>query len=49
MKLSPDDVWITIMLFFSKYVNDHSEELRHAFVSHEGKKKLEVTTHNELS
>jgi hypothetical protein len=37
------------MLYFSKYVNEHSEELRHAFVSHEGKKKLVVTTWNELS
>jgi hypothetical protein len=49
VKITPDDVWIVIMLNFSKYVNAHSEELRTAFVSHEGKKKLVVTTDNELS
>jgi len=42
-------VWIVIALYFSKYVNDNSEQLRKAFVGHEGKKKLVVTTHNELS
>ena len=30
------------MLFFSKYVDDHSKELRSAFVTHEGKKTLNV-------
>jgi hypothetical protein len=49
VKITPDDVWITIMLYFSKYVNDNAEQLRHAFVSHEGKKKLTVTTWNETS
>ncbi len=44
VKISPDDVWIVIMLHFSKYVNDHSEQLRQAFVSHEGQKKLVVRT-----
>jgi hypothetical protein len=47
VKITPDDVWIVIMLFFSKYVNEHSEELRYVFVSHQGKKKLVVTTWNE--
>ena len=37
------------MLYFSKYVTDNAEQLRSAFVSHEGKKKLVVTTGNELS
>lgn len=37
------------MLYFSKYVNDHAEQLRSAFVSHQGKKKLTVTTWKELS
>lgn len=46
--LSPDDVWLTILLQFSKYVNKHSEELRSKLVSHEGQKELSVTTSNEL-
>jgi hypothetical protein len=40
--LSPDDVWIMILLFFSKYVNKQADVLREKFVSHEGKKKLTV-------
>ena len=46
VKITPDDVWITIMLYFSKYVNDNAEQLRKAFVSHEGKQKLVVITDN---
>ena len=30
------------MLYFSKYVDDNAEQLRNAFVSHEGKKTLTV-------
>jgi hypothetical protein len=40
--ISPDDVWVTIMFFFSKYVNDNAEELRSKFVDHEGEKKLVI-------
>lgn len=45
--LSPDDVWMTILLQFSKYVNANAEKMRSMFVNHEGKKHLEVTTRNE--
>ncbi|OQV19521.1 hypothetical protein BV898_06508 [Hypsibius exemplaris] len=41
--LRPDDVWITILTQLSLYVNAHAEELRHLFVTHQGKKELEVT------
>ena len=47
--ISPDDVWIVIMIFFKEYVNDNAEALRTKFVSHEGKKTLTVITRNELS
>ena len=46
VKITPDDVWLVILLYFSKYVNDNAEQLRSAFVTHQGKKKLEVTTWN---
>lgn len=46
VKITPDDVWLTIMLYFSKYVNNNAEQLRSAFVTHKGKKKLSVVTHN---
>ena len=46
--LSPDDVWMVICIHFSKYINDNAEKMRSAFVSHDGKKALTVTTANEL-
>lgn len=47
VKITPDDVWITIMLYFKEYVNSNAEKLRTKFVSHEGKKELTVITENE--
>ncbi|AYV77211.1 MAG: hypothetical protein Barrevirus19_6 [Barrevirus sp.] len=47
--LSPDDVWLVITLQFSKYINDNAEKMRNMFVTHEGKKKLSVTTGKEVS
>ncbi|CAF0891196.1 unnamed protein product [Didymodactylos carnosus] len=41
--LSPDDLWLMILIYFSKYVNDNAEQLRSLFVDHQGKKKLIVT------
>ena len=40
--VKPDDLWLVIMLWFTKYVDDNAEELRRAFVSHQGKKKLSI-------
>jgi hypothetical protein len=37
-----------IMLWFTKYVNDNAEELRTAFVMHQGKKELVVETDKNL-
>ena len=34
VKITPDDIWLTIMLFFSKYADNHAEDLRKAFVNH---------------
>ena len=42
LKLTPDDVWLPILIYFSKYVNDHAKELQQAFVKHEGKLNLVV-------
>jgi hypothetical protein len=46
VKVTPDDVWLTIMLYFSKYVDKNAKQLRQAFVHHEGKMKLEIKTEN---
>lgn len=40
--IRPDDIWLAITTQFSSYVNAHAEELRHAFVAHEGQKDLVV-------
>jgi hypothetical protein len=40
--LRPDDIWLGIIISFGNYVKNHSEEMRHLFVDHEGKKQLEV-------
>ena len=43
LRLSPDAIWITLARGFALHVNEHAEEFRHRFVSHVGKKDLQVT------
>ncbi|KAK5731647.1 hypothetical protein LTR17_011240 [Elasticomyces elasticus] len=43
LRIRPDDIWVGILTQLSSYINGHGEELRHHFVAHQGKKKLEVT------
>jgi hypothetical protein len=38
--LRPDDIWLTIVIQFSLYINANAESLRSKFVSHEGDKNL---------
>jgi len=40
--IRPDDIWLAITTQFSAYVNAHAEDLRHAFVAHEGQEELLV-------
>jgi len=42
LTLSPDDVWLCISQGFAEHVKQNAEELRHRFVQHEGKAKIEV-------
>ncbi|KAE8366549.1 hypothetical protein BDV27DRAFT_143537 [Aspergillus caelatus] len=42
LTLRPEDVWFSILCQLSFYINAHAEELRSFFVSHQGKKHLEV-------
>jgi hypothetical protein len=42
--LSPDDIWIMIIIYYGKYVNENAEQMRSLFVDHEGKQKLVVET-----
>lgn len=40
--LRPDDIWLTLLLALSLYVNAHAERMRHHFVRHAGQEKLRV-------
>ena len=42
LTLSPDIIWQCVAQGFGIHVNKNAEKLRHMFVAHEGKKKLEV-------
>lgn len=44
----PDDVWIGVLVQFSRYINSNSEELRDRFVNFEGKKTLTVSLDGDL-
>lgn len=44
VSIYPDDIKLLIQQALSKYVNDHTEELRDIFVNHSDKKELKVVT-----
>lgn len=44
IEIRPDDVWLTIVIAFADYVDNHAEEMRKEFVTFEGKKDLVVHT-----
>ena len=42
LTIRPEDVWFSILAQLATYINARAEELRAFFVSHEGRKTLEV-------
>ena len=44
LQLSPDTIWALIAYAFAKHVDKHPEELRHHFVTQEGKKRILIDT-----
>lgn len=40
--LVPDDIWLMISLYLSKYIDANAERLRKQFVNHEGQKELTI-------
>jgi hypothetical protein len=42
LELSPDHVWIVLAQGFARHVHANAEELRHQFVSHQGRETLSV-------
>jgi len=45
LSLGPDEIWAVIAFGFAEHIDEHSEELRHNFVAHKGKKRIEVEVH----
>ncbi|XP_012559505.2 uncharacterized protein LOC105845858 [Hydra vulgaris] len=43
VSIRPDDVWLTIVIAFADYVDNHAEEMRHLFVTHKDKMQLVVS------
>ena len=46
--LSPDMMWVLVSQGFARYVNAHSEQMRHQLVSHDGKMDLVVQSEKDL-
>ena len=44
LELAPDHLWALITYAFAKHVDEHPEELRKKFVSHEGKQRIQIET-----
>jgi len=44
LEIAPDHVWSLITYAFARHVDENAEELRKNFVSHEGKKRIEIST-----
>jgi len=44
--IRPDDVWLSIIIAFANYVNEHSESFRHEFVDHSGKEEMKIKVDN---
>src|ERR1051325_5076162 len=42
LRLTPDDIWLTIAQGVSQHINYNAEKFRYSFVNHEGKKKISV-------
>jgi len=40
--LAPDHIWLAIAQGFAHHVNENAEALRHRFVEHEGKERIEI-------
>ncbi|UKK54336.1 DUF4419 domain-containing protein [Prevotella sp. E2-28] len=46
--LSPDMMWVLVSQGFARYVNAHSEQMRHQLVSHDDKMDLVVQSEKDL-
>ncbi|CAG8660672.1 8675_t:CDS:1 [Dentiscutata erythropus] len=49
LRLSPDDVWLTISQGVSRHINYNAEKFRNRFVQHEGKKEIRIGVQDILN
>ncbi|CAG8451689.1 1689_t:CDS:2, partial [Funneliformis mosseae] len=42
LRLSPDDIWLTIAQGVSRHINYNAEKFRHYFVNHEGQEEIMI-------
>src|ERR1051325_10157405 len=48
LRLTPDDIWLTIAQGVSQHINYNAEKFRYSFVNHEGKKEISVWVNDIL-
>ncbi|PKY38930.1 hypothetical protein RhiirA4_336869 [Rhizophagus irregularis] len=48
LRLTPDDIWLTIAQGVSHHINYNAERFRFRFVSHEGKKEISILANDIL-
>ncbi|GBB88356.1 hypothetical protein RclHR1_14910004 [Rhizophagus clarus] len=48
LRLTPDDIWLTIAQGVSQHINYNAEKFRYQFVNHEGKKAMKVFVNDIL-
>ncbi|CAG8826713.1 23927_t:CDS:1, partial [Cetraspora pellucida] len=49
LRLSPDDIWLTVAQGVSHHINKYSEKFRDRFVKHKGKKEINIFVGDILS
>ncbi|CAB4399774.1 unnamed protein product [Rhizophagus irregularis] len=48
LRLTPDDIWLTIAQGVSQHINHNAEKFRYRFVNHEGKKEIGINVEDIL-
>ncbi|RIB12296.1 hypothetical protein C2G38_2145141 [Gigaspora rosea] len=49
LRISPDDIWLTVAQGVNKHIWFNSESFRHLFIDHEGKKKIGIDARDLLN
>src|SRR3954454_20747154 len=49
LRLTPDDIWLTVAQGVSQHINYNAEKFRYMFVNHEGKKEIGINAQDILN